>query len=379
MWYMNEERQVLVNAFREFAVNEIRPFVDKMEREDAFPADALRKLGELGMLGLGMDESVGGAGADYINFGLMMEEFAKESHCFALLAYLVSQLTIGAFYKLCTPEQIEKFIKPALTGEKLCGVVVTEPSGVSNYPEHETRGVLDGDDIVINGTKVLITGADEMDLFFMVCKTGEVNMETYEGITFFIFPADTEGYSVGHIENKLGWNGSHTGQVYYDNCRVPQANIIGEFNKGMLPFALSLGPEFAAYGPMNLGAMQRCYDMTVEYLKNRMRGGVSLWDTHEVIRNEMARIWIKINNYRHATYGILQNRNDGKDITAEAIAIKVEGEELLREIASQCIEFHGGMGTVYETGVERFYRDAKMGGLGCGSNKTMVNTLSSML
>ena len=379
MWYMTEERQILVNAFREFAENEIRPMIAKMEEQEEYPIEAIRKLGEFGMLGLGIDEEFGGAGADFINYGLMLEEFAKESHGFALLAYLASQLTIGAFYKYCTPDQVEKFIKPAIAGEKLCSIVLSEPCGVANPAEYETTGVLDGDELVINGSKILITNCEVADLHFVACRTGEFNPKTREGITLVAVPADTKGFSVGHMEHKLGWHGSHTGQVYFDNCRVPKENIIGGFNKGWTPVQFGLAPEYSAYGPMNLGAMEACYEKTKAYLKNRIQNGVSLWKAHEVIRNEMARLWVKINNYRYAVYGTLEDRNHGENVSAQAIALKVEGEALLREVASQCIEFHGGMGTVYETGIERFYRDAKMGGLGCGSNKSMINTLSYMV
>lgn len=379
MWYMNEDREILVKAFREFAEKEIRPIVPKMEEEEAYPLEAMRKLGELGFLGLGIDEEAGGSGPDFINFGLMLEEFAKESHGFTLLAYLASQLTIGAFYKFCTPEQVEKFIKPAIRGEKLCSIVTTEPCGVSNHGEYETMGVLDGDELVINGSKILITNCDVADVHFVVCRTGEVNRTAMEGVTLAIVPGDTKGITVGHMEHKLGWHGSHTGQLYFDNCRVPKENIVGEFNKGLAVVLAGLSPEFAAYGPMNLGAMEACYEKTVNYLKNRIQCGVSLWDAHESIRHEMARIWVKISNYRHAVYGVLEERNQGENIIPQAIALKVAGEELLREIASQCIEFHGGMGTVYETGIERYYRDAKMGGLGCGSNKTMIDSLSLLL
>lgn len=379
MWYMNEERQILVNAFREFAENEIRPAVAKMEENEEYPREAIRKLGELGMLGLALEEEYGGAGTDYINFGLMLEEFAKESHGFALLAFLASRLTSNAIPKMCTPEQIERFVKPALAGEILLAIGCTEPCGILNPMEFETTAVMDGDEIVINGGKILITNCDVADYVLTWCRTGDFDPATMTGISFIAIPTKAEGFSVGHIENKLGWHGSHTGQIYFDNCRVPAENLIGEFNHGFLPVQLALAPEYSAYGPMNLGSMEACYEKTVNYLKNRIQNGVSLWDAHEVIRNEMARIWVKITNYRYAVYGVLEDRNHGAEISTQAIALKVEGEELLREIASQCIEFHGGMGTVYETGIERFYRDAKMGGLGCGSNKVMINTLSSFL
>lgn len=379
MWYMNAEREMLVNAFKEFAEQEIRPMVSRMEEDEEYPREAIRKLGELGMLGLALDEEYGGAGADYINHALMLEEFAKVSHGFTLLAYLASTLTINVVHKMCTPEQVEKFIKPATRGEILFSIAATEPNGAYNTPEYSTVGVVDGDEIILNGSKILITNSDVADVHIVVCRTGEVNPVTNEGISLVFVPSSTPGFSVGHMEHKLGWKGSHTGQIYFDNCRIPKSYVIGEFNNVWPVFFPAMAPEFAAYGPMNLGAMEAIWEKTADFLKNRIQYGQSIWDSHESVRYEMARLWAKINCYRGSVYSAMADRNNGTFQIPTAISLKVEGEELLREVASNCIEFHGGMGTIYETGIERFYRDAKMGGVGCGSNKTFVNSIASMI
>lgn len=380
MWYMNEDREMLANAFREFAEKEIRPFIPKMEEKEEHPKELLAKMGELGMLGLCIDEEYGGAGADFVNYGLMLEEVSKESHSFGLLTFLATQLTIGLIHKLCTPEQVDKFVKPAINGEILLSIVATEPGGASNAPEYETRAVLDGDEWVINGGKILITNADTADVHLVQCVTGDkVDPITMDGVSLIAIPANTKGFTVGHMEKKLGWKGSHTGQVYFNDCRVPKDNLIGELNKAQMTIQLILGSEFSAYGPMNLGSMEAVYEKTMSFVKSRMQGGKSLWDTHQVLRNDMAKMWIKIDNYRNAVYSVLENRNRGENIIAQSIALKVEGEEILEHIASQCIELHGGTGTVYETGIERYYRDAKMGALGCGSNKTMIDSLSGLI
>lgn len=379
-WYMNEEREVLVKAFREFVEKEILPFVPKMEENEEYPKEILSEMGKLGMLGLCIDEEYGGAGADYVNYGLLIEEIAKESHTLGLLTFLATQLTIGMMHKECTPEQIERFVKPAINGDILLSILATEPGGAGNAPEYETRAVLDGDEWVINGGKILITNADVGDVHLALCVTAEeVDPVTMEGVSLIAIPADTPGFSVGHMESKLGWKGSHTGQIYLNDCRVPKSNLIGELNKAWQWVNLALAPEFATYGPMNLGSMEAVFEKTLSFLKGRMQGGKSLWDAHQVARNDMAKMWISIDNYRGAVYSALENRNRGENIIPQAIALKVEGEQLLQHIASQCIELHGGTGTIYETGIERYYRDAKMGALGCASNKTLIDTLSAFL
>lgn len=379
MWWMNEERQMIQAAAREFAEQVVRPAAKLMEEEEKYPEEALRQLGELGMMGLTIGEEYGGAGADYVNYGLMIEEIAKESHGFALLTSLHTELTLGIAEKLGTPEQVKTLIETGLTGNNLCGIVITEPSGVFNVAEYETRAELDGDEWVLNGSKILITADGVADTFLVFAKTGEFNPETAEGITLFVVPGKADGVKVGHMENKLGWKGSHTGQLYLEDVRIPKENIIGEVGTIWPKFVAALCPTYVTYGAMNLGGMEAVYDKTVNYLKNRIQCGVSLWDAHESIRTEMTRLWCKIDNYRSAVYSALENETRGVDVTAQAVALKVEGADLLEYVASQCIEFQGGMGTIYETGIERFYRDAKMGALGCGSNKTMINSLASMM
>ncbi|MBR0374390.1 MAG: acyl-CoA dehydrogenase family protein [Mogibacterium sp.] len=379
MWWMNEERQMIAAAAREFAEQEVRPAAKLMEEEEKYPEAAIRKLGELGMLGLTIKEEYGGAGADYVNYGLMIEELAKESHGFGLLAYLASELTLGLIEKMGTPEQVKDLIAKGLTGEKIYGICFTEPCGVGNPMEYETRAVLDGDEWVINGGKIFITNADIADTFFVIAKTSDYNPATMTGLTFFVVPSDTPGLTVGHIENKLGWKGSHTGQLYFKDVRIPKDAIIGAVDNAWLPLNVALLPMFATYGPMNLGAMETIFQKTLVFLKSRVQCGVSLWDAHESIRIDMMKMFLKIDNYRSAVYSALEDENRGENISAKAVALKMQGADLLEEIASQCIELHGGTGTVYETGIERFYRDAKMGTVGCGSNRTLINSLASMI
>ena len=378
MWWMNEEREMISAAAKEFAEQVVAPAAKLMEEEEKYPREAIRQLGELGMLGLTIKEEYGGAGADYINYGLMIEEVSKVSHGFGLLAYLASELTLGLIEKMGTPEQVGELIEKGLSGEKLYGICFTEPCGVGNAAEYETNAVLDGDEWVINGGKILITNCGVADTYFVIAKTSDYDPATMRGLTSFVVPADTPGVKIGHIENKMGWHGSATGQIYFDDVRIPKDAIIGEVDNAWLPLNVSLLPMFATYGPMNLGSMEAVWEKTMFFLKNRIQQGVSLWDAHESIRIDMIEMWGKIDNYRSAVYSALEDENRGENISAKCIALKKEGADLLEYVSSKCIELHGGMGTVYETGIERFYRDAKMGTVGCGSNRTLMNGLVGM-
>lgn len=379
MWYMTPERKVLQKAFREFAQKEIQPFVPMMEKKEAYPREIFRKMGQLHYLGLATEKKYGGDGKDYINLGLLLEEVAKVSHTVGLLTFVNSQLTVGVIKDVCTPEQVEKWIKPALRGEFLMTMANDEAAGSGNIAGFQTKAKLVGDEWVVNGAKIFITNADVADLHVVTCLTDKVNPKTLTGASLIAIPADAPGVKVGHMEEKLGWHGSHTGQLYFNNVHVPKENLIGPLNLGYNLEGGNLLEEITAYGPWDLGAMEHLWQATKNYLQNRMQGSASIWDAHESARDEMADLWCQINNFRNTVYSVLNDRNHGESVVPQAIGLKVKGQQLLEHVASKCVELQGGIGTTDEAGIERFYRDAKMAAVGCGSDEVLLSMLSQMI
>lgn len=379
MWYMNEERKLLQKMVRDFTQKEVKPFIPKMEK-DVYPTEILRKMGKAGILGLCLDEKYGGVGKDWINVGIALEEIAKESNTMALLTYLNSETTTGMISELCTPEQVEKWVKPAARGEITLALWATEPCGIFNVSEYETTAVLDGDEWVINGGKIFATNAGNCEYAIVICRTNDnANAATFDGWSFIMIPCDTPGYIVGHEENKLGWKGSSTCQVYFNNCRVPKGNLIGPLDKGFPLLLKDLVPGYCSYGAFTLGSSVGVYEKTRKYVSERIQSGKSLWDSHQAIRYEMAQIWTEIETFRGSVYSTLEMRNQGMDVSRQAIGLKVNGAKLLESVASRCIVLHGGIGTVYETDIERYYRDAKMNFLGCGSTSSLIDYLSNFI
>lgn len=375
MWYMNEERELLQAAFREFAQTRVRPHVAKMEEEDANAKQLIKEMGELGFLGLTMEEEYGGSGRDYINWALLMEEIGKESYTVGLLAMIAHLFNRGmAFPNACTEEQIKKYLIPAVQGEHVMGLAGCEASGGSFFDGFETVAKREGDDWVINGSKVFITQCDVADYFLVMARTKDhVDPMTFDGMDMFIVAANTEGVSTGHIENKLGWNGSRTGCLYFNDVRVSEAD---HMKIGMVFVPEEHGGSYAA---LSLGAAETVIEKTVSYLKQRIQYGVSLWDSHESMRNDIAKLVAKVSNFRNATYGHMANMTNGVRISSEALALKIEGAKLLEEVTSECMTLMGGVGIVYETGIERFYRDNKTSELGCVSNKTALSYIAYAL
>lgn len=374
-WYMNEENQLIQNAIHEFAQQRVRPFVDKMEKEEAAATELVREMGELGFLALGKPEQYGGAGEDQMPVTILMEELGRESYAVALVT-MIQHIFINEMLSKCSEEQKQKFVVPAITGDKIIALAGNEPSGGMYFDGYSTKAKKEGDEWLINGGKCLITQVDQADVFIVSALTSDkVDPMTFEGYSTFLVPADTEGISIGHIENKVGWKGSRTGTIYFNDVRVPAEN--------MTPTPLFTSVMFglgAWYGAVDLGGCETCLEKTKEILKGRIQaGGVSLWDAHETARADIASLTMKVDMFRNSLYSHTQNINDGEATALEDTAYKVEGAKLLTEVAHECMILCGGAGLIYETGIERFYRDAPVSEIGCGSSKTMTSLLSWML
>ena len=375
MWYMNEERRLLQKAFRSYARKKVRPLALEMEEKDASSREALLEMGRLGMFTMPVAESCGGTGPDYISWGLLLEELGKESAAFGFLA-LLRQVFNGPMSASCSEEQIRKYVIPAVNGQILIGLAANEPAGGNDLMEYQTKAVRDGDDWIINGCKVLVTQADEVDVFMVIALTrDQIDFTTMQGLDIFFVPTSDPGFSVGHIEHKVGLNGSRTGSVYFDNCRVSEADRIPN-PWGIL---MGFGPELSGYAALALGGAESMIEKTADYLKNRIQMGRSLWDTHQAARHDLARLQMEVYNFRNALYGHLANRNCGIHDSLEAGALKAATGPLMEKVAGECMLLMGGTGVIHETGIERYYRDAKALQIACFSDKTFVDTVAGSL
>ena len=373
MWYMTPRRKLLQKIVREFAEKEIRPFIPELEK-GRYPVDIIKKLGQIGVLGLCHDEQYGGHGVDYVNWYIALEEISRVSSTVALLAAQTSELCAHFCEHVCTPAQVEKYIKPAVRGEIILGQYATEPCGMVSLADFETTAVRDGDGWIINGCKIFSTNAGVCDYAMVICRTSNnPDSATMRGASMFMVHKDTLGYTVGHIENKLGCHGTNTGQTYFSNCRVPADALIGKVDECIPVLMERFNPGLGLYGALNLGAAAAVYDKTRAFLSERKQAGVSLWDAHQVVRNQMSEMWMQIELFRQALYGYAEMQNRGMEVTGLAIALKVEGTKLAKSVCDKCITLHGGLGTVQETDVERYFRDVKMFDLTCGSNFTLVD------
>lgn len=360
MWYMNEEREQLQKMVHDFAEAEIRPFVKEMEERDAFPVEIVRKAGELGLIALMFPEQIGGLGPKWIETGIMLEEMAKVSNC---VADTFASIHAGCALILQTgnAELIQKVVIPAMMGQVITASAQSEPTGGTRLDDFTCTAAIEGNEIVINGGKIFCTNAGHADYYTINCKTKEPYGAPFGNHTLVLVEKDTPGFKVGHIENKVGWHGSSTGQLYFNDCHVPMSNVIAtmDMNESMLAAgAFSVSILMAA---LMLGSAEGVYEKALAYARERKHGDISIFDKYQSMRHRFADLKMEIELLRGLVYGVLADLDKGNyNVTVPAVAAKVKGAQIFEHVASECVTLCGGNGTIVENDIERYFRDAKM-------------------
>lgn len=360
MWYMNEEREQLQKMIRDFSETEIRPFVKEMEEKDAFPTEIVRKAGELGLIALMFPEQIGGMGPKWVETGIMLEEMAKVSNC---VADTFASIHAGCALILQTgnAELIQKVVVPAMMGQVITASAQSEPTGGTRLDDFTCTASIEGNEIVINGGKIFCTNAGHADYYTINCKTKEPYAAPFGNHTLVLVEKDSPGFKVGHIENKVGWHGSATGQLYFTDCRVPMSNIIAtmDMDESMLAAgAFSVSILMAA---VMLGSAEGVYEKALAYAKERKHGDLSIFDKYQSMRHRFTELRMEIELLRSLVFDVLADLDKGNyNVSVPALTAKVKGAEIFEHVASECVTLCGGNGLIVENDIERYYRDAKV-------------------
>lgn len=380
MWYLNEERTLVQQAAREFVDKEVRPVALEIDREDRFPLELFKRAGELGFLGITTPEEYGGMGSDYTTVALVMEEIAKASPVLCVAMGAHSQLAGGMLKMLGSPEQKERYLRPAASGEIIMACGSTEAVGGADHEEHTTRAVLDGDEWVINGGKVLISNIGVADVYLVLAITADhVDPVTKAGFSAFIVPKDTPGLIIGEPEHKLGWHGSATGSIEFRDMRLPREAILGPEGGCMQAMFVSCTDEFLTCGPVGLGIAEGAYDMASDYSMHRIQHGMPMYDRFQVTRHKLARMWMDIEQLRGLVYSVHAIRDTGDLQLPQGRMLKILGAEVSERVAREAIQLYGGLGVIRDVGVERYWRDAKVLAIGGASVEAMTEEITQLL
>jgi len=363
---LTEEHLMIKQMVRDFAEKEIAPRAEEIDATDEFPADIFKRMGDLGILGLPFSEKYGGSGGDYLGQVIALEEIARVSGTVAIILDAQTSLCCEPLYLFGTEEQKLKYLPSLISGEKIGAFGLTEPQAGSDAGATRTRALRDGNDWVLNGQKTFITNGSLADVLVVTAKTNPD--QGTKGISAFIVEKGTPGFKPGRDEKKMGLKGSVTSQLFFENCRIPLANLLGRENEGFKQFMTTLDAGRVAISAMALGLAQGAYDKAVTYAKEREQFGQPI-AKFQAIQWMIAEMATDIDAARLMVKRAAWLKTQGQRFTQEAAMAKLFATEASERVCYKAIQIHGGYGYVREYAVERMYRDQRLCAIGEGTNE----------
>jgi butyryl-CoA dehydrogenase len=351
---------------RDFAEREIAPVADEMERRGEFPIEIIRKAAGLGLLGVPYPESVGGTGLDTLAYAITIEELSRVSGSVGIIVSAHTSLGCAPLFSAGTPEQQERYLRPLASGAKLGAYGLTEAGAGSDSRGTRTRAQRDGDHWVLSGSKRFITNAGVAETYIVTAVTDR-NAGSGK-ISAFIVEAGTPGFSIGRMEEKMGLHASNTGELLFDECRIPAENLLGEEGEGDRLFLKTLDGGRIGIGAMALGLAQAAYEAASAYAKERQQFGRPI-ASFQGIAFKIADMATQIDAARLMVYRAAWLKDSGQPYATEAAMAKLFASEVARQVTNDAVQVHGGYGYVTEYRVERYLRDAKLTEIGEGTSE----------
>jgi len=371
----SEEQHMLREQIRRFVEQEVVPHGDAWEIQGFVPREVLRKMGELGFLGIRYPEEYGGSAMDTLGSVILAEELGRSTFGgFAVTVTVHTDMASPHLANFGSKAQKDKYFPDLIAGRKICAVGVTEPDAGSDVAGIRTTAVADGDHYVLNGTKMFITNGVKGDIYFIAAKT-DTSVKGSRGITMFIVEKDTPGFSVGRALDKQGWRCSDTAELIFDNCRVPRDNILGGLNKGFYAIMRNFQNERTVLAAQSMGEAARALELTLQYVQERKAFGATLWDK-QAIRQRLAMLQARVEAGRQLTYHAAWLDAQGVDAVKEVSMAKALCCELVNEVMYTCLQFHGGFGYIRESTIERMSRDARVQSIGGGATEVMLEEIA---
>ena len=371
------EHEALRASVRDLVEREINPHVDGWEEAGRFPAHELFPvLAKIGLLGLEYDPAYGGEGADH-SFTVVAGEELGRIDCGGVPMGIAVQMAMAtpSLHRHGSHELKERFLAPAIRGEMVCSIAVTEPDAGSDVAGLRTRAERDGGDWVINGSKLYITNGAQADWICLLARTsGEGG---YRGMSQIVVETDLPGFRVSRTLHKLGNWSSDTAELSFTDVRVPVSNTIGEIGRGFQQQMEQFQQERMIAAYLQVGSLQKALDRTRDYLAQRQVFGRPLL-ANDHIAYRLAELAAQLDMVRHYNYACAEAYLRGDDTTRFATIAKLAVGRLAREIADTCLQFHGGMGYMEETWTARFYRDSRLISIGGGADEVMLNVLARL-
>jgi acyl-CoA dehydrogenase len=371
------ERRAFRAMVRDFTEREIVPHIDEWEHSGDVPRELHKKAAAVGILGAAVPEAVGGSGGDIVDGTIVSEELIQAGGSSGICAALLTHgIALPHLVRANDPGQIERFVRPTLAGEMIGSLAVTEPDGGSDVASIRTKAVRDGDDYVVNGAKTFITSGARADFVTCVVRTGG---DGHQGLSLLVIETDRPGFTVVRRLAKMGWRCSDTAELAFTDCRVPVANLIGAEGSGFAQVAAEFVGERLALAVQAYATAQRCLDLTVAWCRERNTFGRPL-SSRQVVRHRLVEMHRVTDVARTYVRSLVVRRAEGEtDLIAEAALAKNTAVAACEQVVYDAVQFHGGVGYMEGTEVERHYRDARILAIGGGATEVMTDLAAKRL
>ena len=375
--YFTPEHEMLRETIRRFIAERVAPYADAWEDSGFVPREVLQEMGKLGLLGIRYSAEHGGSELDTLATVVLAEELGRSSYGgFAVTVLVHTDMASPHLHHAGTPEQLAKFMPDVISGKRICAVAMTEADAGSDLQGMRTTAKLEANEWVLNGSKMFITNGVYGDLFFVAAKTGEAGRNRQ--ITMFIVEKGTPGFSVARPLKKHGWLCSDTAELIFDNCRIPAANLLGEEHKGFYALMKNLQNERIVLGAQAVGEASKAIELALQWVTQRHAFGEPLW-AKQAIRQRLAKRASQVEAARALVYNTAWRDAQGHQVTKEVSMIKALCGEMVNEVIYDCLQFHGGMGFIRETAIERMARDARVQSIGGGATEVMLEEVAKRM
>ena len=355
--HLTDEQQMIQAMAREFAESAIRPIAAEIDREARCPHETVKRMGELGLMGIAIPETWGGSGADTVAYVVALEEIARVCASHAVIMSVNNSLYGDPVYKFGTAAQRERFLTPVASGHAQGCFALTEPQAGSDATNQHTVAIRDGDHYLVTGRKLFITSGREASYALVFCQTDRAR--GHHGISAFIVEKGTPGFGVSKTEDKLGIRASDTAELVFDDCRVPVANRLGEEGQGFRIAMGTLDGGRVGIAAQAVGIATGAYEKALEYARERRSFGVPIGQ-HQMVQWMLADMTTAIEGARLLTLRAATLKDAGKPYTAAAAMAKLFAAETAMKVTTDAVQVHGGYGFIKEYEVERYFRDAKI-------------------
>lgn len=373
-----EARTQIVNLVREFVRRDVEPVAAKLDKEDIVPLDLIDKMKELGLFGINVPEEYGGLGLDYTTFAMIFEELSK--------GFMSISGAIGTHHILTyvlthfgTEEQKQRFLPDLAAGRKRGGLALTEPGGGSDVANLQTTAHKDGEEYVLNGTKMFITNGRYGDTFCLLARTDKTATPAYRGLSCFVVEKGGDGFRVGRDLDKLGYRGLDTCELIFEDYRIPAENLVGSVEaRGFSQVMSGLETGRINVAARAVGVAQAAFNASMRYVQHRRTFGVPISE-HQAIQLKLADMATKIQAARLLTYDAAAKKDQGQRVDLESGMAKLFASEACQEVTLEALRIHGGYGYIKEYPVERYYRDAPLMIIGEGTNEILRLVIARQL